>query len=85
MERLGEITSTGTRLPLQRSGSSSAEPSASGSLSGYADAGGVSAWASDAMLWAVTGGVISGVTDTTLVPQGGAARAQCAAILMRNA
>ncbi len=61
------------------------EPSASGSLSGYADAGSVSAWASDAMLWAVTGGVISGVTDTTLVPQGGAARAQCAAILMRNA
>ena len=34
---------------------------------------------------AVTGGVISGVTDTTLVPQGGAARAQCAAILMRSA
>ena len=61
------------------------EPSASGSLSGHADAGSASALASDAMLWAVTGGVISGVTDTTLVPQGSATRAQCAAILMRNA
>ena len=35
------------------------------------------------MAWAVEHGIISGVTDTTLVPQGTATRAQCAAMLMR--
>ena len=33
--------------------------------------------------WAVEHGIITGMTDTTLVPQGSATRAQCAAMLMR--
>ena len=61
------------------------EPEAGGDLSAFTDAGGVSEWAENAMAWAVGNGVITGVTDTTLVPQGGATRAQAAAILMRFA
>ena len=38
-----------------------------------------------AIAWAVEHGIITGVTDTTLVPQGTATRAQCAAMLMRFA
>lgn len=48
-----------------------------------ADAGSVSSWAYEAMRWAVSEGIIEGVTDTTIVPQGSSTRAQCAAILMR--
>ncbi|HIT30014.1 MAG TPA: S-layer homology domain-containing protein, partial [Candidatus Scatomorpha stercoravium] len=36
-----------------------------------------------AMQWACGAGVITGVTDATLVPQGEATRAQVAAMLMR--
>ena len=35
------------------------------------------------MAWAVENGVISGVSATTLAPQGTATRAQCATIFMR--
>lgn len=37
------------------------------------------------MSWAVEKGIITGVTDSTLVPKGTATRAQCAAMLMRFA
>lgn len=46
--------------------------SASASLSGYTDASGVSGWATDAMRWAVSAGLINGRTATTLAPQGNA-------------
>ena len=59
------------------------EPDSDYSLSAFTDAGSVSGYAAAAMAWAVEHGIISGVTDTTLVPQGTATRAQCAAILMR--
>ena len=36
-----------------------------------------------AMAWAVEHGIITGMTATTIVPQGTATRAQCAAMLMR--
>ena len=52
-------------------------------LNQFTDRGAVSAWAADAMLWANFHGLITGVTPTTLVPQGTANRAQCATILMR--
>ena len=42
-----------------------------------------SAWAEEAMQWAVAEGLISGVTTDTLQPQGAATRAQVAAILQR--
>ena len=61
------------------------EPASSYSLSAYADASSVSAWAETAMSWAVENGVISGVTSNTLVPGGTTTRAQCAAMLMRFA
>ena len=59
------------------------EPASSYSLSAFSDAGSLSNWAETAMSWAVEHGVITGMTDTTLVPQGTATRAQCAAMLMR--
>ena len=42
-----------------------------------------STWAEEAMQWAVAEGLISGVTNTELQPQGEATRAQVAAILQR--
>ena len=52
-------------------------------LSVYTDAGDISAYALEAMQWAVAEELISGVTSYTLVPSGRADRAQVAMILMR--
>ncbi|MDR2357450.1 MAG: S-layer homology domain-containing protein, partial [Oscillospiraceae bacterium] len=52
-------------------------------LSGYTDAGEISDWAQDAMAWAVSRGLITGRTATTLVPQGTATRAEAATMLKR--
>ena len=49
----------------------------------YDDFADLSEYAIPAMQWACGAGVITGVTDTTLVPQGEATRAQVAAMLMR--
>ena len=57
-------------------------PAVSGELS-FSDAGSVSAWASDAMRWAVAKGIVTGMNDGTLAPQQTATRAQVATILMR--
>ena len=54
-----------------------------GSLSAYRDAGSVSAYAVDAMKWAVTSGIINGTSADTLSPQEHATRAQFAAMLCR--
>ena len=59
------------------------EPDSDYSLSAFTDAGSVSDYAETAMAWAVEHGIITGVTDTTIEPQGTATRAQCAAMLMR--
>ena len=56
---------------------------ASADLSAYTDAANISSYAVSAMQWAVSEGLINGITDTTLVPGGSATRAQVAAILMR--
>lgn len=53
-------------------------------LAGYADAAQVSAWAVDAMNWAVANGLINGVSDVTLAPGATSTRAQFATILMRG-
>ena len=53
-------------------------------LSPFTDAVAVSSWASEAMQWAVGSGVISGMTEDTLVPQGESTRAQTAAMLVRT-
>ncbi len=62
---------------------SGAEAVEEDALKNYTDAGKVSPWAADAMAWAVSVGLINGMTETTLVPQGNAIRAQIATILMR--
>ncbi len=49
----------------------------------YADFADLSEYAIPAMQWACGAGIITGVTDATLVPHGTATRAQCAAMLMR--
>ena len=60
-------------------------PDAHGSLSSFADGAQTSGWAQTAMLWAVDQGLIAGVGDDRLDPQGQATRAEAAAILMRFA
>ena len=62
----------------------SGSPKAAGAeLSAYKDSASVSAYAKDAMLWAVQQGLISGNSDGTLNPAGNATRAEVATILMR--
>ena len=58
-------------------------PAVGGSLTGFSDAGSVSSYATDAMRWAVSTGIIGGMGSGTLAPQGNATRAQVATILMR--
>ena len=57
--------------------------SARADLSGYADAADVSTWAEESVQWAVSEGLLKGMTDDILAPQGNATRAQVAAILER--
>ena len=45
-------------------------------LSGYSDAAKISDWAADALSWAVSAGLIKGVTDKTVEPGGPAPRAR---------
>ena len=47
----------------------------------FSDGNSVSVWAADAMNWAVSAGVINGMGDGTVAPQGTATRAQGAQIL----
>lgn len=58
-------------------------PKVSGNLNQFTDAGSVSGWASDAMIWAVDKGIVTGTNSGTLNPSGSATRAETAAILMR--
>ena len=51
-------------------------------LSGFADVGGISYWAEEAMSWAVHHGIIQGANNN-LNPQGTATRAEVATIVMR--
>lgn len=57
--------------------------STNGTLSAFTDTSSVSAYAVDAMRWAVGKGFISGTDATHLTPQGTATRGQLALILMR--
>ena len=55
------------------------------SYKSYADADQVGDWAADAMQWSLGNGIIQGVSETRLNPNGNATRAQLAAILARYA
>ena len=52
-------------------------------IAAFTDASSISPWAIDSMNWAISTGLVSGMGDGTLAPQGNATRAQCATILMR--
>ena len=52
-------------------------------LAPFADAGSISGFAKDAMVWAIQNGVISGKNATTLAPTASASRAEIASIIMR--
>lgn len=51
-------------------------------LTGYADSASISGYAVEAMQWANANGIVNGMTETTLAPQGTATRAQVATMLM---
>lgn len=59
-------------------------PQPSGSLNGFADAAEVSAYAAEAMAWAVEQGIVTG-SNGRLLPKSGATRAQTALMLQRFA
>ena len=52
-------------------------------ISSYTDADQVSSWAKEAVTWAIANGIINGVSEKKLAPQGTATRAQAATILLR--
>ena len=54
-----------------------------GALASYQDQASVSGWAREAMAWAVSSGVISGTSATTLAPQKIGTRAEVAPVLMQ--
>lgn len=54
-----------------------------GGISAFADGESVSAWARDAMSWAVSSGIITGDESLRLMPSASATRAEIAAILER--
>ena len=56
--------------------------SAVGDLGQFNDADNVSEWANDVMSWAVGAGLINGMGDGSVAPQGTATRAQVATVLM---
>ena len=51
----------------------------------FTDSGRISGYAKNAVYWAVYNGVVSGVTDKTIVPGGYASRAQTAVMFLRYA
>lgn len=57
-------------------------PAVNGTLT-FTDSANVSAWARNAMIWAVQNGILDGVGGNRLNPKGTTTRAQAAAIFMR--
>lgn len=51
-------------------------------LTSYTDSASISGYAVEAMQWANANGIVNGMTETTLAPQGTATRAQVATMLM---
>ena len=59
------------------------EQKTDGGLSAFTDAGEVSDWAADAMVWAVANGIVAGKGDGILDPKSNATRVEAAAMLTR--
>ncbi len=79
----GNLTREQMVTMLWRYAEGEASQSDSLSLSNYTDAQSVSAYAKDAMVWAIEHGIINGTSDTSLSPQGTASRDQFSVILQR--
>ena len=58
------------------------KPAVSGDLAAFSDASAVASWASDAMIWAVSEGLVKG-SGSNLNPAATATRAQVVTILYR--
>jgi subtilisin family serine protease len=58
-------------------------PAATANLSAFSDTGKINGYAAVAMEWAIENGILGGMGDGTLNPQGQATRAQAAAVLQR--
>lgn len=59
------------------------DTSARGDVTGFADTASISAWAADAVSWAVGVGLFQGNTENNLIPTAAATRAQVATLLQR--
>ena len=78
----GNITREQLVTMLYRYANSPAVDAAMG-MAGFADVSAISAWAADAMRWAVQNGILTGKDGARLDPQGNATRAEVAIILQR--
>ena len=82
----GTITREQTATMMHRYAmSTGVDAAASGDLCGFVDSDSVSSWAKEAVAWAADQGLITGMGDGTVAPQGTVTRAQMATILMRIA
>lgn len=82
----GNVTREQVAVLLYRASGAAVSEETSSILSGFFDASSVSTWAREAMRWAVSEEIITGipsVSGTLLAPKQSATRAQVAAILMR--
>lgn len=70
------------RLEMEEDPSASPQNDIS-AIGSYTDADQVSSWAKEAVTWAIANGIINGVSEKKLAPQGTATRAQAATILLR--
>lgn len=61
----------------------SVDTSINADLSNFADATSISSWAEEALCWANTAGLVNGISDDLIDPQGTATRAQVAVIIER--
>ena len=55
----------------------------SNALDQFSDGEKVADWSKEAMIWAVENGIVEGMDDGTLYPQGTSTRAQVATVLQR--
>ncbi len=59
------------------------QPTAAGAGKSFVDSGDISPWATEAMDWAVHAGILNGIQENRLEPNGVATRAEVSAMLMR--
>ncbi len=58
-------------------------PATEGNIDSFSDKDQVADWAKDAMIWAVTQGLMKGRTEDTLAPEGNATRAEACTLILK--